>query len=84
MDKVIEVNQAPIGRTPRSILRPTRVFSTTFGIYSPKRGDAKMRGYTKSRFSFNVKGGRCDACWGDGVTRIEMHFLSDIYVPCEV
>lgn len=84
IDKVIEVDQSPIGRTPRSNPATyTGVFDDIRELFS-QTNDAKMRGYTKSRFSFNVKGGRCEACAGDGVTRIEMHFLSDIYVPCEV
>lgn len=84
IDKVIEVDQSPIGRTPRSNPATyTGVFDDIRDLFA-QTNDAKMRGYTKSRFSFNVKGGRCEACSGDGVTRIEMHFLSDIYVPCEV
>jgi excinuclease ABC subunit A len=84
LDKVIDINQAPIGRTPRS--NP----ATYTGVFDPIRElfaqtqEAKMRGYTTGRFSFNVKGGRCEACCGDGIIKIEMHFLPDVYVPCEV
>ncbi len=84
LDKVIDIDQSPIGRTPRS--NP----ATYTGLFDPirelfaKTADAKMRGYQKGRFSFNVKGGRCEACRGDGINKIEMHFLPDIYVPCEV
>ncbi len=84
LDKVINITQSPIGRTPRS--NP----ATYTGLFSDIRelfastNDAKMRGYSSSRFSFNVKGGRCEACQGDGLLKIEMHFLPDIYVPCEV
>ena len=83
IDKVINIDQAPIGRTPRS--NP----ATYTGVFDPIRDlfattiEAKKRGYTKSRFSFNVKGGRCESCWGDGVIRISMNFLPDVYVPCE-
>ena len=84
IDKVVQITQSPIGRTPRS--NP----ATYVGVFDDIRdifamtNDAKVRGYDKSRFSFNVKGGRCEACWGDGVKKIEMHFLPDVYVPCEV
>ncbi len=84
LDKCIDINQSPIGRTPRS--NP----ATYTGIFTPVRElfaatqEARSRGYTPGRFSFNVKGGRCEACQGDGVTKVEMHFLPDIYVPCDV
>ena len=84
VDKVIDINQAPIGRTPRSNPATyTGVFTDIREIFA-QTNDAKMRGYKSSRFSFNVKGGRCEACEGDGIVCIEMHFLPDIYVPCEV
>ncbi|WP_302549933.1 excinuclease ABC subunit UvrA [uncultured Anaerotruncus sp.] len=84
VDKVIDINQSPIGRTPRSNPATyTGVFTDIREIFA-QTADAKMRGYKSSRFSFNVKGGRCEACEGDGIVRIEMHFLADIYVPCEV
>ena len=84
VDKVIDINQSPIGRTPRSNPATyTGVFTDIREIFA-QTADAKMRGYKSSRFSFNVKGGRCEACQGDGIVRIEMHFLADIYVPCEV
>ncbi len=83
VDKVIEVSQDPIGRTPRSNpVTYTGVFDDIRELFA-KTPEAKMRGYDKSRFSFNVKGGRCEACQGDGVKRISMHFLPDVYVPCE-
>lgn len=84
LDKVINIDQSPIGRTPRS--NP----ATYTGVFDPIRelfsntADAKMKGYTSGRFSFNVKGGRCEACSGDGIIKIEMNFLPDVYVPCEV
>ena len=83
VDKVIEVSQEPIGRTPRSNpVTYTGVFDDIRDLFA-KTQEAKMRGYDKGRFSFNVKGGRCEACQGDGVKRISMHFLPDVYVPCE-
>lgn len=84
IDKVVQISQDPIGRTPRS--NP----ATYIGLFDDIRDlfaemkESKIRGFTKSRFSFNVKGGRCEACWGDGVKKIEMHFLPDVYVPCDV
>ena len=84
LDKVIAIDQAPIGRTPRSNPATyTGVFADIRELFA-STNDAKMRGYTSGRFSFNVKGGRCEACQGDGLLKIEMHFLSDIYIPCEV
>ena len=84
VDKVVQITQNPIGRTPRS--NPATyvgVFDDIRDIFSETK-EAKIRGYDKGRFSFNVKGGRCEACWGDGVKKIEMHFLPDVYVACEV
>ena len=84
IDKVIDITQEPIGRTPRS--NPATyvgVFDDIREVFTNTK-EAKARGYDKSRFSFNVKGGRCEACWGDGVKKIEMHFLPDVYVPCSV
>ena len=84
LDKIIDINQAPIGRTPRS--NP----ATYTGVFTDIRellastNDAKMKGFKSSRFSFNVKGGRCEACQGDGLIKIEMHFLPDVYVPCDI
>ena len=84
IDKVIDISQSPIGRTPRSNPATyTGVFDDIRDVFAETK-EAKLRGYDKGRFSFNVKGGRCEACWGDGVKRIEMHFLPDVYVPCEV
>lgn len=84
LDKVVEINQAPIGRTPRSNPATyTGVFDDIRDVYAATN-EAKVRGYKKGRFSFNVKGGRCEACRGDGIIKIEMHFLPDVYVPCEV
>ncbi|TYO94841.1 excinuclease ABC subunit UvrA [Desulfallas thermosapovorans] len=84
LDKVIDVNQAPIGRTPRSNPATyTGVFTDIRDLYS-QTPEARARGYKPGRFSFNVKGGRCEACRGDGIIKIEMHFLPDVYVPCEV
>ena len=84
IDKIVNIDQSPIGRTPRSNPATyTGVFDMIRDLFA-ETNDAKMRGYDKGRFSFNVPGGRCEACSGDGVLKIEMHFLSDIYVPCEV
>lgn len=84
LDKVINIDQSPIGRTPRSNPATyTGVFDMIRDVFA-QTAEAKMRGYQKGRFSFNVKGGRCEACAGDGIIKIEMHFLPDIYVPCEV
>ena len=84
IDKVIDISQAPIGRTPRSNPATyTGVFDDIRDVFTETK-EAKIRGYDKGRFSFNVKGGRCEACWGDGIKKIEMHFLPDVYVPCEV
>ena len=84
LDKVINIDQSPIGRTPRSNPATyTGLFDLIRDLYS-QTNEAKMRGYTKGRFSFNVKGGRCEACGGDGIIKIEMNFLPDIYVPCDV
>ena len=84
LDKVIQIDQSPIGRTPRSNPATyTGVFGDIRSLYA-NTNDAKMRGYGPGRFSFNVKGGRCEACQGDGINKIEMHFLPDVYVPCDV
>lgn len=84
LDKVVDIDQSPIGRTPRSNPATyTGVFNDIRDLYASTQ-DAKVRGFTAGRFSFNVKGGRCEACQGDGIIKIEMHFLPDIYVPCEV
>jgi len=84
LEKVIAINQAPIGRTPRSNPATyTGLFDLIRELFS-MTPDAKARGYKQGRFSFNVKGGRCEACQGDGIIKIEMHFLPDIYVPCEI
>jgi len=84
VDKVVNISQNPIGRTPRSNPATyTGVFDDIRELFANTK-EAKMLGYDKGRFSFNVKGGRCEACWGDGVKKIEMHFLPDVYVPCEV
>ena len=83
IDKVVHISQDPIGRTPRSNPATyTGVFDDIREVFTDTK-EAKLRGYDKSRFSFNVKGGRCESCWGDGVKRIEMNFLPDVYVPCE-
>lgn len=84
LDKIINIDQSPIGRTPRSNPATyTGVFNDIRELFA-NTVDAKMKGYTSSRFSFNVKGGRCEACSGDGIVKIEMHFLADIFVPCDV
>ena len=84
LDKVIDIDQSPIGRTPRSNPATyTGLFNDIRDLFA-STADAKMRGYAPGRFSFNVKGGRCEACCGDGLVKIEMHFLADVYVPCQV
>ena len=84
IDKIVDIDQSPIGRTPRSNPATyTGAFDIIRDVFA-NNNEAKMRGYKKGRFSFNVKGGRCEACKGDGILKVEMHFLSDVYVPCEV
>ena len=84
LDKIIDIDQSPIGRTPRSNPATyTGLFDLIREVFA-MTPDAKLRGYNNGRFSFNVKGGRCEACRGDGIIKIEMHFLPDIYVPCQV
>ncbi|MBQ9340839.1 MAG: ABC-ATPase UvrA, partial [Lachnospiraceae bacterium] len=84
LDKIIDIDQSPIGRTPRSNPATyTGVFDQIRDLFAATQ-DAKAKGYKKGRFSFNVKGGRCEACSGDGIIKIEMHFLADVYIPCEV
>ena len=83
IDKIIDISQDPIGRTPRSNPATyTGVFDDIRDLFA-QTAEAKIRGFDKGRFSFNVKGGRCEACQGDGILRISMHFLPDVYVPCD-
>ena len=84
VDKIIAIDQSPIGRSPRSNPATyTGVFNSIRELFSETQ-DARLRGFGPGRFSFNVRGGRCEACAGDGLLKIEMHFLPDVYVPCEV
>jgi excinuclease ABC subunit A len=83
LDKIIQVDQSPIGRTPRSNPATYTGLFDVIATCSPRRQEARARGYKPGRFSFNVKGGRCEVCRGDGQIKIEMHFLPDVYVPCE-
>ena len=84
LEKIIDINQSPIGRTPRSNTATyTKIFDDIRDLFA-QTNDAKIRGYSKGRFSFNVKGGRCEACSGAGINKIEMNFLPDVYVECEV
>src|SRR5699024_7093855 len=84
LEKIIDIDQSPIGRTPRSNSATyTGVFDDIRTVFA-QTNEAKVRGYNKGRFSFNIKGGRCEACRGDGIIKIEMHFLPDVFVPCEV
>src|SRR5699024_8367436 len=84
LEKIIDIDQSPIGRTPRSNSATyTGLFDDIRDVFA-QTNEAKVRGYNKGRFSFNIKGGRCEACRGDGIIKIEMHFLPDVYVPCEV
>src|SRR5438309_5229920 len=84
LDKVIDIDQSPIGRTPRSNRATYTGVFTLIRTLMARTSDARMRGYQPGRFPFNVKGGRCEACQGDGLVKIEMHFLPDVYVTCEV